>query len=504
MTQSFRLLKDLLARLSKKEVVSLKKKITLNLDAKDERRIKSLHVVNLILNNPELSELQTHRELYSPLNKVAFLKLIERIIEKIDEVYISFIKDIGPFYSERNFYFFYLKRKLLVLQMRWLRGIDFDLGMQFEKIISLSKKYELYDCLIEALLAKQRFVGFRQGKKAFDKIENDILKYEANRKALQRARSLFTMLSTKFNQSNSPNEYKKELEATILLLKQDYDLTKSNTVGYYLFYLETELLNMNEKFEVAENTLNKLLDLVVNNPSVYTRTRHGDIVANLSSNELYLGNFDEAVKNAVYAKSFYEKKSLPLDVAKEVEFFARFYKGELDIAAKIIDEIYYSSLKNNIPFLSSKRAYLYACIATMKGEIEKSNQLLQEVNEIVKNKGGWNLGKRILTIINCIEAGDYESADLKVLSLEKFVKRISKSHHIRKRDVIILRILLKLINEGFDFDSVYKKRRRYFDLLESKDPDYCWKIKSPELIVFHEWFKKKLKKNKIARELKTA
>ena len=57
---------------------------------------------------------------------------------------------------------------------------------------------------------------------------------------------------------------------------------------------------------------------------------------------------------------------------------------------------------------------------------------------------------------------------------------------------MILRILLKLINEGFDFEKVYNQRKKYFDLLESNDPEYVWKIKSPELIIFHEWFKKKL------------
>jgi hypothetical protein len=104
------------------------------------------------------------------------------------------------------------------------------------------------------------------------------------------------------------------------------------------------------------------------------------------------------------------------------------------------------------------------------------------------------LGKRILTIVNRIEANDLESADLKVLSLEKFIKRILKFRHVRKRDVIILRILIKLINENFDFKKVYSQRKKYFDLLESQNPEYAWKIKSPELIIFHDWFKKRCMK----------
>ncbi|MCX6275833.1 MAG: hypothetical protein NTV09_11570, partial [Bacteroidetes bacterium] len=68
----------------------------------------------------------------------------------------------------------------------------------------------------------------------------------------------------------------------------------------------------------------------------------------------------------------------------------------------------------------------------------------------------------------------------------------SKRYPIRKREKLIMRILLNLVNEGYDFERVYKNRKRYLDLLESDDPDYAWKIKSPELIIFTEWFKKKM------------
>jgi len=249
---------------------------------------------------------------------------------------------------------------------------------------------------------------------------------------------------------------------------------------------------LNSKYIEAEKIFYRIQELLINNPSIYTKVRNGDVLMNLSSNALILEDFSRAINYIESAKTFYAKKSVILDIAKEIEFFARFYNGELDTAEKIIEEIYESSRKGNSPFMYGKRAYLFACIKTIKGEIAKSNELLLEVREIEKNKGGWNIAKRVLTIINCIEAKDYESADLKVMNLEKFIKRNSTLHHVRKRDILILRILLKLINEGFDFKKVYHKRKRYFDLLESKEPDYYWKIKSPELIVFHQWFKKKM------------
>ena len=99
----------------------------------------------------------------------------------------------------------------------------------------------------------------------------------------------------------------------------------------------------------------------------------------------------------------------------EVEFYATVYNGELGKAEKLIKDIYDFSGTQSGPFLRSKYAYLYACIFTLQRDYEKSDKLLLEVKEIEKDKGGWNLAKRLLSIINRIELGDYENAELKVL-----------------------------------------------------------------------------------------
>jgi hypothetical protein len=168
------------------------------------------------------------------------------------------------------------------------------------------------------------------------------------------------------------------------------------------------------------------------------------------------------------------------------------YSHKFEEAEKLIEELYHASRTSKIPFLFSKRAYLLACMETLKQDFAKSKELLAEVKDIEKDKEGWNIGKRILTIINRIELMEFESVDLQVLNLQKHIKRTLKTRHVRKRDILILRILIKLINEQFNFEKVYKSRRRYFDLLESNDESYRWKIKSPELIIFHEWFKNKM------------
>ena len=492
MIHSFKLLKELLAHLSTKEVSLLAKRISTSQDKQHEKNSKSKHLVKLLLDNPDITAASVEKIVYGVENKIAFSKLIDRTIEKIDDIFITFNKDITSFNSERNYYYFSLKRKLLVLQMRWLRGIDYDLGLQFERIISLSQKYELYEILIDVLQAKQRYVGFRYGNKAFDKIEKEIVNYENTRKVVQRARSLFTKIATKIERSISYSQYQSELEKSISELTEDYSTTGAALVKYYLLYLQVEWFQNNKNKKDEKKTLLELENLVLNNKAVYTNARYGEVLMNLSSTKLILGNLNEALRIILGCEKLFDRNSVPYNVAKEIEFYCRFHLNEIEFAQKIIEKIHKTSNYNNVPLRFAKYSYLYACVKTLKGEIEKSNELLLQAKELDKNKGSWNIGKRVLTIINCIEAQDHEKAELQVMNLEKFIKRNSKVYPIRKREKLIMRILINLVNEGYDFDRVYKNRKRYLDLLESDDPDYEWKIKSPELIIFTEWFKKKM------------
>jgi hypothetical protein len=485
-------IKNLIGKLKSEEFKSLVKYLRYYQDSRLESRGKSLKLVELVKEHPDINSKDLQFLLYGRENYTAFNKLLHRTKDKIYEV-ILFDQNLSKtYYSERNRVVFDIRKKLVQSEVLYLRGMNEDLENLHNKIISKAKDFEVYDSLIEALQAKQRFLGFRFGKKAFDRIENEILYFEESRRAVLRSRSLYTKIGAKINQSVSPADYKNELKDAIEILTADFHYTKSATVGYYLFYLQTEWFHMHEEYKEADETLKKLLNLLIEHPSIYTKARHGDVLINLANNDILMQNFQSAIANSAIAKTFYDINSVTLDVAKENEFYARFYNGEIKIAEEIITEIYNSSRKSNTPFLFSKRAFLFACLKTYKGELNDSKEILREVKEIEKDKEGWNLGKRILTIINRIESNEFESADLEVLSLEKFIKRILKYRHVRKRDIIILRILLKLINEGFDFNKVYHQRKRYFDLLEGTHPDYKWKIKSPEIILFDKWFINKM------------
>ena len=156
MSNSFILLKELITRLSPREILYLKMKVAPSTETEDMRSGKSKKLINLILSDSSISRTKIEKAIYGGPNRTASTKLIDRAIDRVDEIFLSFSNETATFKSERNYYYFSLKRKLLVLQMRWLRGIEYDLDKQFEKIAFLAVRYELFDIAIDVLHAKQQ------------------------------------------------------------------------------------------------------------------------------------------------------------------------------------------------------------------------------------------------------------------------------------------------------------------------------------------------------------
>ena len=482
-------LKNILNKLKKEEIKLLINFINLNKKEEKSKKLKTIKFIELLLSNSAYSVTELQILLYGKINYTAFNKLIRRLKDKIYEILLfdnSLQKSVS---AKRNLTIFNVKKKLIQSEIMFARGINDELEIFQNKIIKTAKQYEIYDSLIEALQAKQRYLGFRFGSIASKKIKEEIIFYEKSRTASHKAREIFNSLTSKINFSATSEEYQKELEDSIRILGSDYRKTKSSIIGYYYLFLRIEKDQNANNLLSAKINLLKLKKHLDNHRSVYTDNRMGTTLINIAINELMMFNFEFSIDMIHMAIKYFSTIAVNIQFAQEIEFHSLFYSGHLDKAELLINELYNASRNSGTPFIFSKRAYLLACVKTLKGEYKNSQDLLSEVREIEKDKEGWNLGKRIISIINKIEVQDYDPVELNVLNLQKHIKRTLKTKHVRKRDILILRILLRLINDQFNFKNVYKSRKRYFDLLESNKPEYKWKIKSPELIMFHEWFK---------------
>jgi len=67
--------------------------------------------------------------------------------------------------------------------------------------------------------------------------------------------------------------------------------------------------------------------------------------------------------------------------------------------------------------------------------------------------------------------------------------------------VIKFEILRALVNSKFDFIETRKKVKDDLTKLLSDDEEYYWKIMSPELIIFDQWFESKVFKQKLGLKI---
>jgi hypothetical protein len=83
--------------------------------------------------------------------------------------------------------------------------------------------------------------------------------------------------------------------------------------------------------------------------------------------------------------------------------------------------------------------------------------------------------------------------DYDIESFRKYIERLGKESEINQRVQQILKVLVELDRCNYDFKEVANKRKVELNNLKKTTGKYKWDIKSPEMILFHDWFESKLK-----------
>lgn len=390
------------------------------------------------------------------------------------------------------------KKKLvaLIYATRGLRAETLDI---YNKVIELGKKYELYNDLLEALYLKQRAIGLTQGKKEFEKLDKDIEYYEVCRTAFQRAGKIYHEIILNYGfkglSSNSDPAYEQELESKLAQLKADYKATKSGQVGYYYNLLMIEYNQVKRNIANASKYCQRLVETVQDNPSVYHRRRLGIAYLNYCQNELFNFAFDSSLEKAHEAKPCFKENSPNHSLAMELEFYAQFYNGKMDEAQQVITQLLNNEKTGQSDFRYAKWSYLLACVNFINGNYSKALLNLQDAHKMDKDKEGWNIGIRTLTILYAIENKQFDYADSLIVNLRQFIKEALKDQAVRERDKTILDILLQLRKTAYNFTETAESKQTALNSLSSNTPELAWQVQSPELVVFHQWFASKLAGN---------
>ncbi|NNF01082.1 MAG: hypothetical protein HKN22_00210 [Bacteroidia bacterium] len=486
--------------MKKEEIKSFRKFLNLHEEGSDGNKLKSVILLEAILDETDhslLDEKVLCEKLYGDAGDKSHRTFQKLLLRFKDKLYETLLLDLNLFrkdsYDELTIALSEVRKFLLLVNILRFRTSDEEMERLFDRIITKSKQYELYDELIQALELKLSFLGYRIGYDEVSYIRKDIEFFERCRRSLRTAKEWYTKLGKDESVTPENTSYLRYLQHGVEELEHEYRYTQSLNIAYYLYLVSLEYCQKTGDYEKGRSVSLQLIELLETNQSVYLDQRMGTAYLNYANNEIYLLNFSEGLKFADKAIALFPENGINYNLCLDTKAYCHFYSGELGEAEEILQGILQDPASKQTSLQKAKRNYMLANINFLRKNYAQTNKLLQELNELEKDQVDWNNGVRILNLMIQLEQEKYDLVDSRLENFRKYQERVSKSEDVKKRDRIILKVLLDLSRNAFDFSTVWVKDEEQFRMLFSEKPESGWQPNGPEMVVFHQWFIKMIR-----------
>ena len=486
-------LKAILDRLSSKERISIKKNILFE-GRKKESFYTTQKIFDILVSSSDIDVNNICISLYGKVNLIALKKLLQRLTDKVLEILAS--KDLllnSEIYDRRAKEVFNIRRKLLYYDILAAHGATNYALIILNQVIALAKKIEYYDYLMISLEKKLIKMSLGSGEINFGKVYKDIKHYSDCNSSIKNCIYLLRLYSSNY-------EYKQKLFSNENLLlaikkvKEDYKRTGSNSVKIYIYYLEGIYYFNNEMYLKCKDNFKLFYKYLKSHPNIVYNSYLVTCLINISEMDTMLGNFEYSLRGLKKIINQFSRNEFNDKLIKEMIFINYFFMGDLEKALENVNILLDIKLRDLISsFLIAKRYFYLAVIYSIQGLFSDSNKLLANCQPLDKDKEGWNIGVRILAIINNIELGELDYVESQIENLRKHISRTRNESFLFLRFSIISKILIYLMNNSFNFIVVSNNYKKLFEKLRSNKSSSRWVLKSPEMIIFHEWFDAKVK-----------
>jgi len=365
-----------------------------------------------------------------------------------------------------------------------------------EDVISLSKKWENYNSLAESLKFKKFLEGFSKGEKEFDRLNKEIAYYERCNQFLNTTTDLYYRFMMKYSfQGNQEKISIQEFcKKSITTLKKYYSETRSANIQYYLIFFELGYFQNEKDYAKARKVCTRLLSVLNDNPAGYRKLREGATYVNMGQCDIGLYDYTTAVVNIRKAQQYYPKQGGNYSLLKEQEFLALLYGNNISEAELAVFELLKTTTAEaEGDFRLAKYEFYYAVVLFKKSLYKASYKILSRKHELSKDKIGWEIAMRILTIMTLVELDRLDDAAQQTAGLRKHMERHSKMKELRERDKTILKALQAMEKNGYARSKINANEAKLLDKLKSVDSKLRWEPVTPELIPFNYWMEKRYK-----------
>jgi hypothetical protein len=484
-------LKDLVVGMTKGEISTAKRFLVAFDSNVTKNKNKGAALFKLLLAKPLLSIEKAKKAISDDVDDRSFDRQVTRLKEKLLESMLLDINiqkkgEYSDWYTARMD----IRKKYMQAFAIVSRGLHKEADRLMQKVIERAEEYELYQELVEAYYYISQEAGIRHGAKAFEKLAAVVPKYERARDAVFKAEDYYYrhyIYSVEYSGQKNSNvgsltQYISELQAA-------FQETNSANVGYFLYLLLMEYYLAMDDFESTLKTGLTLVTLIEESPAIYMPRRLATVYGDISDVEIHMYDFESCISHSQIAQKLFGKYEYAIQTNLTQEFHGWYYSKNINKAKACIDKLLSFSDPDESAFRVDKINYLKACTLFHEGEFRASYMLLQDVREIEEDKEGWNIGVRLLMTMNLVELELFDIADNQIEALRKHIERWKSRDdvQVRKRDELILRVLVHLEKSSFDFSEVLVKQEDAIADLSKNEKGLRWEVKTPELIVFQDW-----------------
>jgi hypothetical protein len=439
------------------------------------------------------------KEMVSPdLDRFSFNKFLARLRDKIFDSLLTNVNihrkgAYSPWFEARQECF---KNWILISNLIG-RGNEISAIQLLEYTIRKAREFELYDILAHLLFNKKVEDGLRRGVKAYQRAQEEYLIAEKYRLAALTAQDYNVRHFMITDRESSLNERVGFLSEALSDLEKIYAETGVSEVGQYLHLFGMEFHQALGDFEAARVCGKQLIELVKSRPALNAPYKQSAAYINIAFNDMLLLDFPTAIENCSLALNGTKSGSYNYIAINTVKAQIEYYNQDLVASLSTCETMLAANYIKIAPFEKAKLNYIKASIHFSRGEFSKAYEIYNTDSILIDaDNEGWNTGFRIMRIICLIEMSLKDLADMSIEAMRKHMQKTTDESGITTRDKAIIKILRNLEQKNFDFKKTYYKNQSLFYQLGSDDPTYNWKVKSHELVVFHEWFQCKMENKK--------
>lgn len=455
---------------------------------------KTLKLLQFIADNtsaelPDASTLK--KELFPDMNETAFIKLISRLREKLLE---SWIIDVNLERKGRFAPSWVLRQKsrkrIIMIELLINQGLFAEAKHLISKTERDCIQAELYDLLITLKHIHYILICQQEGSEYAEKIYADLPRIQAADAVKRRAELAFYRHQFFGRNKASAKLNLQTLKTDIREIEAEAGLKNVPTAQYYLQYLKILHHEKTGQYGKMIPVVNEILELFDRAPAVNLPIRRANAHLQLFTAHQFLKNHEDALTHARKAGEIINNQSKAAVEIRKVQFYPLLHLRRFDEAEQLLNQVEIQARKlhgENQVYLE-KIEYLRAVLLFKRKDFSSAARILSGLKFLPEEKGGWNVGIRLLQIQNRIEKHLFDAADTQIANFKRHLERIGKAGELNKRSIIILRILHDLAANAFHFKETFQRQKSLLELLNDGAEDYRWDPFGAEVIPFNQWF----------------